>query len=259
MSEIITIIGTGNVAWQLAPALERAGHVINEVYGRSEEKALQVGALLDNPVISISLDFSRSSSTLFIIAVSDNAIESVVSRMVFPDQAVLVHTSGTAPLSILKGTDLEHVGVFYPLQSISRNRRLQFFELPLLIEASDASTQQQLEKIGGSLGAAVTLVNSEDRLGIHLAAVFANNFTNHMIEIASQVMDSNGMDFQLLKPLISETVEKAFDENPSAAQTGPAIRGDTGTMEKHLARLAFNPRYQALYKLISESISQGKL
>ena len=152
MAQIITIIGTGNVAWHLAPALERAGHVINEVYGRSENKALLLCERLSNPVVTTSLDFSRSSSSLFIIAVSDNAIESVASDIVLPDQAILVHTSGAVPMSRLQRIDLDHIGVFYPLQTFSRNRDINFSGLPLLIESSDATTQMRLEEIGKSLG-----------------------------------------------------------------------------------------------------------
>lgn len=259
MSLIITIIGTGNVAWHLAPALERAGHVINEIYGRSENKALLLSEKLSNPAVTESLDFSRSISSLFIVAVSDDAIGSVASEIVLPDRAILVHTSGTVPMSRLQRTDLDHIGVFYPLQTFSRNRDINFSGLPLLIEASDATTQMRLEEIGESLGSEVTMVKSENRLAIHLAAVFANNFTNHMIDIADQVMEDNALDFNLLKPLIRETVEKALAQNPSTTQTGPAARGDADTMQKHLQRLEYNPQLQELYRVISESISKCKV
>lgn len=258
MSQIITIIGTGNLAWHLAPALERAGQVINEVYGRSENKALLLTEKLNNPAVTGSLDFSRSISSLFIVAVSDNAIGSVTSEIVLPDRAILVHTSGTVPMSQLQRRDLDHIGVFYPLQTFSRNREINFSGLPLLIEASDATTQIRLQEIGESLGTEVTVVKSENRLGIHLAAVFANNFTNHMIDIAGQVMEDNTLDFNLLKPLIRETVGKALAQKPSTAQTGPAARGDTDTMQKHLQQLGYNPQLEELYRVISESIRKSK-
>ncbi|MCP4429391.1 MAG: DUF2520 domain-containing protein [Gammaproteobacteria bacterium] len=258
MSQFITIIGTGNVAWHLAPALEQAGHVINEVYGRSEKKARLLCERLNNPVVATGLDFTESRSTLYIIAVSDNAIESVVSTIVLPEQAILVHTSGTAPMSRLQLTGLNNVGVFYPLQTISQNRDINFSELPLLIEASNVTTRKQLLETGKSLGAEITITTSEHRQDIHLAAVFANNFTNHMIDIAGQVIRQKALDVNLLKPLIRETVEKALAQNPSTAQTGPAVRGDSETMQNHIQQLEFNPRLQKLYRLISESIQYSK-
>lgn len=254
MPHSITIIGTGNVAWHLAPALERAGHIINEVYGRSAEKALLLQERLNNPLIAASLDFSQSESTLFIIAVSDNAIDTVASAIVLPEQAILVHTSGTVPMTRLQVTGLNNIGVFYPLQTISRNRDISFGGLPLLIEANNTITQSELVKIVESMGADTTIASSKDRQGIHLAAVFANNFTNHMIDIAGQVMREKSLDVNLLKPLIRETVEKALAQSPTSAQTGPAARGDTDTMQNHIQQLEFNPQLQELYRMISKNI-----
>ncbi|NNE63419.1 MAG: DUF2520 domain-containing protein [Gammaproteobacteria bacterium] len=254
MPHSITIIGTGNVAWHLAPALEQAGHVINEVYGRSEDKALILQERLNNSGLAPSLDFSQSESTLFIIAVSDNAIKKIASEIVLPEQTILVHTSGTAAMSLLQESGIKNIGVFYPLQTISRNRDISFRGLPLLIEASNSSTQDQLEKIGDSLHAETTVTSSKDRKGIHLAAVFANNFTNHMIDIAGQVMREKSLDVNLLTPLIRETVEKALAQSPSSAQTGPAARGDTDTMQNHIQQLEFNPQLQELYRMISKNI-----
>ena len=254
MPHSITIIGTGNVAWHIAPALEQAGHIINEVYGRCEDKALLLHERLDNPLIATSLDFSRSEATLFIIAVSDNAIDTIASGIVLPEKAILVHTSGTVPMTRLQVTGLNNIGVFYPLQTISRNRDISFRGLPLLIEASNPSTQNELVKISKSLGAHTAFASSKDRQGIHLAAVFANNFTNHMIDIAGQVMREKSLDVNLLKPLIRETVEKALAQNPTSAQTGPATRGDTDTMQSHIQQLEFNPQLQELYQLVSTNI-----
>ena len=258
MLHTITIIGTGNVAWHLAPALEQAGHIINAVYGRSEDKALSIRERLNNPLLATSLDFSQSGSSLFVIAVSDNVIEKVAAELALPEQAILVHTSGTAPLSLLRVTGLNNIGVFYPLQTISKNRVISFSGLPLLIEASNRRTQDQLEEIGDSLQADTAVTSSKHRKGIHLAAVFANNFTNHMIDIAGQVMREKSLDVNLLKPLIRETVEKALAQSPSSAQTGPAARGDTSTMQNHIEQLDFNPQLQALYRLISKNIADGR-
>ena len=254
MSLSITFIGTGNVAWHLARALEQAGHVIAEVYGRSPDKTAKLCSRLDNAVVATNLDFSRSHSSLFIIAVSDNAIESVVSGIALPEQAILVHTSGTAPMSLLTASGLHNIGVFYPLQTISRNREISFVDLPLLIEASNQATQNSLTELSNSMKAKTTLATSKDRQGIHLAAVFANNFTNHMIDIAGRIMLEKSLDAALLNPLIRETVDKALTQNPTSAQTGPAVRGDTNTMSTHIQQLEFDLGLQEIYRLVSESI-----
>lgn len=258
MSLSITIIGTGNVAWHLAPALEQAGHEINEVFGRSKDNLDLLAQRLNNPAVTTSLDFSQSQSSLFIIAVNDNSIGSIVSSITIPQQAVLVHTSGTAPLSRLQHTGLQNSGVFYPLQTFSKSRNISFVGLPLLYEASNAFTENLLLEIGESLGADTTAASSKDRQGIHLAAVFANNFTNHMINIANKVMEEKALDGKLLKPLIGETVAKALAQSPSSAQTGPAARGDTDTIQQHIQQLEFNPRLQDLYRLVSESIRDSR-
>ena len=255
MPHSITIIGTGNVAWHLAPAREQAGHVINEVYGRSEDMALLLQERLNNSQLSPSLDFSQSESTLFIIAVNDNAIDTVACAIVLPEKAILVHTSGTVPMTRLQVTGLNNIGVFYPLQTISRNRDISFQGLPFLIEANNTITQDELVKIVESMGADTTIASSKDRQVIHLAAVFANNFTNHMIDIAGQVMREKSLDVDLLKPLIRETVENALAQSPSSAQTGPAARGDTDTMQNQIQQLEFNPQLQELYRLISKNIA----
>ena len=256
-SDKITIIGTGNVAWHLAPALENAGYVINEIYGRTEDKALQLSENLYNPLVVDSLDFSTSTSSLFIIAVSDNAIESVATEIVLPDEAMVIHTSGTVPMSILNLTALDYIGVFYPLQTFSKERKLSLDKVPFLIEANDEDGLEILKRIASYISSNVKCVNSEERSKIHLAAVFVNNFTNHMLAIAGDLMDRNELDFNLLEPLIRETIDKALDQKPLNSQTGPAIREDQNTMERHLEELSFNSDYQQLYKLISESILKG--
>ena len=258
MSQKVTIIGTGNVAWHFAPALEKAGFVINEIYGRSEEKALKIAENLYNPTYTDSLDFSTSASSLFILVVSDNAIESIVTEIVLPDDAMIVHTSGSISMDVLELTALEHIGVLYPLQTFSKQRRVKFTTIPLLIEANNADGQQHLEEIASALSDCVRVVNSMERLHVHLAAVFANNFTNHMLEMASQLMDYTELDLDMLEPLIRETVDKALENSPSDAQTGPAIRDDSTTMEKHLQLLESNPRLEELYQLISDNIRENR-
>lgn len=255
MTESITIIGAGNVAWHLAPALQQAGHAIDAIYSRSIDNARLLCDRLEGAQPVCSLDFCRSRSTLFIISVSDDAIETVASRLVLPSEAMLVHTSGTAPMSRLAVSGIDNIGVFYPLQTFSKSRNISFQGLPLLIEAGNETTQNRLLHIARSLTENVSLTSSEDRKGIHLAAVFANNFSNHMIDIAGRIMRHEGLDENLLKPLIRETVEKALVQSPSSAQTGPAIRGDTKTMQKHIDQLDFNPVLQQIYRLVSESIA----
>ncbi|MDA0194099.1 MAG: DUF2520 domain-containing protein [Bacteroidetes bacterium] len=254
----VTIIGAGNVASHLAPALERAGYIINEVYARRIDEAERISQNLYSANTSDNLDFSGSDSVLFLIAVSDYAIEQIAGEIVLPDQCLIVHTSGSIPMSVLELTASDSIGVLYPLQTFSRNRKISFPEIPILTEANTPEGLAMLEQVGKSLSKRVALVDSEKRLQLHLAAVFVNNFVNHMLTIGDEITSENNLDFSLLEPLIRETVDKAIEIGASDSQTGPAIREDHSTMEMHMELLEENESYQRLYKIISKSIIDSK-
>lgn len=250
----ISFIGAGNVAWHLAPALENAGHVVKEVYSKSGQSAKKlVGKLYDADLVD-SLDFSESDSQLFIIAIPDDSIEQVAAQLTLPDQSILVHTSGAKPLGILPAQIASATGVFYPLQTFSKERNITFKEVPFLLESNNKEALGILKQLAQSISKNVQLVNSERRAQLHVAAVFACNFSNYMMTIAEDLLNRAELDFDLIRPLIAETVEKSLLLKPSNAQTGPAKRGDLETLDKHVEILAKHPAYSEIYTIISQHL-----
>jgi len=257
MAMKVTLIGAGNVASHVAPALEGAGHIVNEIYSRSAS-AEQIAKNLYNPMLSESLDFSESDSDLFIICVSDDAIQSISEEIVLPDNCLIVHTSGSIPMDVLELTASNSIGVFYPLQTFSKNRKISFSEVPILIEANSPEGSALLQKLGSSLSKRVEEVDSKKRLQLHLAAVFVNNFVNHLLAVGNEITTQNDLDFGLLEPLLKETVDKALEIGALNSQTGPAIREDATTMERHVELLSENENHERLYRIISQSIIDSK-
>jgi len=261
----ITFIGAGNVAWHLAPALENAGHHVNEVVSRQLSHARQLVSLLYDARPRSDLNVANSSSRLFLLTVPDDALPDVCSRLVLPENAIVVHTSGSYSLEDLNQlmqlySDLPvQTGVFYPLQTFSRGQNpLDFEEIPLCIEASNPETEASLVAMGQEISSIVYLVSSAERRVLHLSAVFACNFTNHLLAIANDLTEAHDLEFDLLRPLIRETFRKALAApNPADVQTGPARRGDQKTIRTHLAMLNQQPQLMEMYEQITESI-RGK-
>ncbi|MBD0260116.1 MAG: DUF2520 domain-containing protein [Cytophagales bacterium] len=250
----VSLIGTGNVAWHLSQALEKAGHQVREIYGRNPEHAERVAEKLYDAQVVTSLDFSESESTVFLLCVSDDAIGRVADQIILPDEdAILCHTSGTQPLDLLAGRS--YAGVFYPLQTFTRNHRLDLATVPFCIEATNELTRQVLVGIAQTISRTVYLVDAQERKMLHVGAVFACNFTNHLLALSKHLLAQEGLEFSLLKPLIRETFEKALEvADPATVQTGPAIREDYQVIHAHLDYLQRTPHWQALYKLITDSI-----
>ena len=254
MTFSIAIIGTGNLAWHLAPALENAGHNITEVYSRDLHRANKITERLYVTEAKDNLDFSESQAEIFIIAVSDHAIPDIADSIILPEGSILVHTSGTVPLQILDYSSASYTGILYPLQSFSKSRKIDFEDVPFLLESDDQTTLQKLRDLAKSLSPNYYLVKSKDRKALHIAAVFASNFSNHMLSISEQIMRRQGLDFEMLKPLIIEQMSKALEIGPKTAQTGPAIRGDIDTLDLHFQFLNYNEQVAEIYKLISQDI-----
>ncbi len=258
----ISFIGAGNLAWHLAPALENAGHHINEIYSRQPQSARRLVSNLYDAQIHSELNFANSTSRLFVLATPDDALEAVCQRLVLPEGAILVHTSGSCSLDKLQNwmaiySDIPvRTGVFYPLQTFSREQPLiDFAGVPLCLEAADSETEEELVAIGQAMSRIVYLVSSSERLLLHLAAVLACNFSNHLLALARQLTVSNGLEFGLLTPLIQETVRKALAvPDPATVQTGPARRNDQTTIQAHLALLMDRPLTAEIYKLLTHSI-----
>lgn len=250
----IALIGAGSVAWQLAPALEDAGHEITEVYSRDLAKAIEVTERVYSAEAKDDLDFSESKAQIFILAVKDSAILEVADAVILPEGSILVHTSGTMPLDILGYSSASFTGIFYPLQSFTKGKTIEMDEVPFLLEAEDEETLQKLKKLAKSLSPLVYTVRSKDRKAVHIAAVFASNFSNHMIRIAEEIMRRQGLDFEMLKPLIVETISKSLQLGAKKAQTGPAVREDYETLEEHFRFLNYNEQIAEIYRLISQDI-----
>jgi predicted short-subunit dehydrogenase-like oxidoreductase (DUF2520 family) len=249
----IAIIGSGNLAWHLAPELENAGHRIVDIFSPNVRNAKALQRRLYNAEINRSLDFSNSKANIYIICVSDRAIEKVAQEIALPENAIIIHTSGSQSISQLGYTASQHLGVFYPLQTFTKNKRITFEDIPILIETENQFTSKILNRLAKSLSKKVVAVSSKDRMAIHVAAVFACNFTNHLFEISDQILRQHGFNFQMLQPLIAETVNKSLELGPAQAQTGPATREDMETLDNHMDFLQ-GSEYQAVYKLITDLI-----
>ena len=250
----ISFIGAGNVAWHLAPALDNTDYGVREVFSRRAMHASALAARLYQAQVMDSLDFSESHSDVFIIAVSDDAIEEVANEIILPENAILAHTSGTQPLRILSSAATPNIGVLYPLQTFSKNKKVEFKDIPFLIESENKETETALSNIARAISKKVYTCSSDDRKALHIAAVFASNFTNHMLSIAAEIMKQHRFDLDLLKPLIAETVNKSLAIGPEEAQTGPAHRGDLEVLDQHVEFLKKEKRLQEIYKMISQDI-----
>lgn len=250
----IAILGTGNVAWHLAPALEDAGHTITEVFGRDIEKTDAITRRLYTAEGKQDLDFSESEAEIFIIAVNDMAISDLADQVILPEESILVHTSGSVPLEVLGYSSASFTGIFYPLQTFSKDRTIDFQEVPFLLESDDETTLQKLKKLAKSISPLQYLIRSKDRLALHVAAVFASNFSNHMLRISEEIMARQGLDFEMIKPLIIETISKSLELGARKAQTGPAIRSDLNILDLHHRFLNYNEQVAEIYRLISQDI-----
>lgn len=250
----ISFIGAGNVAWHLAPALENVGHFVNEVYTPDGKSAKKLVGNLYNAQVKSDLDFSDSPSQIFILTVPDDAIQSIAQEITLPDQSLMVHTSGSKGLNVLEYSSAAATGVFYPLQTFSKSKKLDFEKIPFLLESENKEALKILNNLAKSLVKNVQLVSTAQRKQMHLAAVFACNFTNHMMSISEKIMKNAQLDFDLLHPLVLETIEKALKHSPKPVQTGPAKRGDLETLDKHMEMLKSDETVQEIYRLISQDI-----
>ena len=248
----IVLIGAGNVATHLGLALKKH-HKIIQVFSKHLSNASSLAERLDasgtNNIKKIS-----TYADIYFLSVSDDAIESVVEEL--PDtDGIVVHTAGSISIDALD--KFNNHGIFYPFQTFSKNRDISYNNIPILVEGNSKNTTKQLLDLALLLSSNAYEVNSKQRLLIHIAAVFACNFTNHLYLISKNISDKAELPFSILQPLIEETVSKAFTVLPENAQTGPASRNDKQTMEKQIEILnkSFDDENLAgLYKDISERI-----
>ncbi len=243
----IVVLGFGNVGKHLSLALEQSdAAILKQVYNRSE---ITLPSQLDHIELIDDLN-DLAEADICIIALPDDVIQDFSGKLPEQDRLV-VHTSGSAPIDALK--DHSRRAVFYPLQTFSAEREVNFRSVPICIEANNAQDETLLFMLAESISEKVTVINSAARRKLHLAAVFVNNFTNHFYHIADELVRENDLDFDLLKPLILETANKINTLSPAEAQTGPARRGDKNTIENHLHLLSEGP-YRELYEKLTASI-----
>jgi len=247
----VTLIGNGNVAWHLGTAFRQAGVMIAKVYGRDTEKAKELAQYLGAEAINDLQEISVCDEIVF-LCVKDDAIADIAASFLKTPR-LLVHTSGTVSMHILDGK-AEHIGVFYPLQSLHRNRPVNWSEIPLCLEASSSEFLDELTMLASQLSNKVIYLSSEQRRWLHVAAVIVSNFTNFLYIQAESLCHEHGLSFQLLQPLIMETARRLESSSPGNWQTGPARRNDVQVMNLHIQLLKDNPVMQQLYREFSEHI-----
>lgn len=254
--EHIVIVGAGNLATNLGEALKQSGKRVEQVFSRTEESALVLASRLGCDYVT-SLEQIVPDADLYIVSVKDNVLGNVLGEVVErAGNGIVVHTAGSIPMSVFGETEVRH-GVFYPMQTFSKQKIVDFSNLPIFVEASDEDTCNTLEVFASDLSNNVYRLDSDHRRYLHLAAVFACNFTNHCFTLADDILHEQGLPFSVMMPLIRETVDKVEVISPLDAQTGPAVRGDKNVMDAQTV-LIDNDMARKVYETMSESIISYK-
>jgi predicted short-subunit dehydrogenase-like oxidoreductase (DUF2520 family) len=246
----VVILGSGNVAQHLIEVVKNAPTIdLVQVFARNPN---QLNHLLPSSKI-VSNYQEIAAADVYIISVSDNAITEVSEKLPFENRLV-VHTSGSSDLAVLDNKNRK--GVFYPLQTFTKGKKVDFTPIPICLETENEQDYQLLENLGNCISKKVFQINSEQRKSLHVAAVFVCNFVNHLYQIGNEICEANQIPFEVLHPLIQETAQKILELKPKEAQTGPALRNDTKTIQKHLDFLS-DENYTTIYKLLTQSIQNG--
>jgi predicted short-subunit dehydrogenase-like oxidoreductase (DUF2520 family) len=249
------MLGAGNVSTHISRHLHSKGHRISCIYSRTLESA----SLLANEfggIATTDLHEVPDQEDFYLVCVPDQAVVSVLSH--FKGwKGIWLHTAGALPMDLFKGLQNRY-GVLYPLQTLNKNQDISLASTPFLVEGSSAEVTETVKKLADNITTNVQEIDSEKRLTIHLAAVFANNFSNHMVHIAQQILQENKLDLKLLDPILKETVRKIGLMGAGAAQTGPALRNDQLTIQKHLELLKNHPEWEKLYTFVSRDISKTR-
>lgn len=247
----ISFIGAGKVSKALMRALYNSGHIIREIMSRSGINS-RILSEMYNAIPKEDYTFSGEAD-IIIVAIPDDELAGVLGEIECSENVIVVHTAGSLGLEIFPPS-LNHQGVFYPLQTFSDDRAIDLKNVPFFIEASDQYTAGVLTNLAGSIGGKVRFITTGTRKLLHVAAVFVSNFTNYMLTSGNRIMIEAGLDFEYLEPLVKETIFKALEKGPEDSQTGPAVRLDMGTIERHTSLLSFSPELQSLYTHITQSI-----
>jgi len=251
----IVCLGSGNVATHLVVAFKKAGMDILQVWSPDISHAREL-AVLVGAAFTDNLEEVNKTADLYLIAVKDDAIGQVSEGLIGVD-GLVVHTSGATDINVL--SQLDNYGVFYPLQTFSKYKPVDLSATPLCLEANSGSSYAFLERLTKAIAAPAYRVDSAQRKTLHVAAVFAGNFSNHLYHLANSILERDKLPFDLLRPLILQTALKVQDDLPLGVQTGPALRDDQLTMQNHLELLKGTPDLQALYETLSNSIKKTYL
>jgi predicted short-subunit dehydrogenase-like oxidoreductase (DUF2520 family) len=245
----VVIIGAGNVAHHLVRSITSSGNKLIQIYNRtlSHISPTSTSTNVTETINSISRD-----ADIYIICVKDTAISEIANKLKLENKLV-VHTSGNRSMHLLDNCST-NIGVFYPIQSFTKNIPIQFRKIPIVIEANNDEAQGILVDFARSISEQVILMNEIDRQKLNIAGVFVNNFTNYIYSMAYDYLKKENIDFTILQPLIQNTVDKLELGIPKEMQTGPAVRGDKETIESHMNLLSTHPFLQKIYLDVSEGI-----
>lgn len=247
----IVILGAGNVAFHLTRALIENTLNVRQIFNRTLEKAREIGEA--NRISYTDKISEIEKADLYIIACADSGIEEFSHYIPF-DDVLVVHTSGSSPMSVLKGDYRK--GVLYPLQTFSKERTLRYDNIPFFLEAEDPNDLKRLNDLANRISNEVHQLDFAGRMQVHMTGVWANNFVNHLYYIAGDICKKNNLPFDVLLPLIQETANKVIEMSPKDAQTGPAKRGDQVIINRHLEALEDDSRLLQIYQILTDSIKR---
>lgn len=251
----IVFIGSGNIAHFFATRLQRKGHEIVQVYSRREAHARALATLCGAGNATGDIAAIATDADAYILAIKDDALAEVAASLRFAGK-VVIHCAGAVPLEVMEAIS-EHRAVIWSLYSVRKNNLPQNGEVPLIVEANSPKARRTALLLANDISASVLETDFTQRQMLHLNAVLANNFTNHLLTIAQRICEEQQLPFQILLPIIRQTLEQVQHILPADSQTGPAIRHDEETIHKHLSLLAAHPEWQQVYAAISASIQQS--
>ncbi|MBQ6651999.1 MAG: DUF2520 domain-containing protein [Prevotella sp.] len=249
------LVGAGNVATHLGKAIVDAGDKVVQVYSRTLASAATLAEILHSEPVTVVEDICRDAD-IYIISVKDDVLPTIIASVCKSrENCLFAHTAGSVPMNVFEG-HCKHYGVIYPLQTFSKDRELNFREIPLFVEAVDEDSLTALETFSNQLSSLVFQLSSPFRSKLHLSAVFACNFVNHCYALAAEILKESGLPFDVLLPLIDETCHKVRELSPVDAQTGPAVRWDKDVMARHREELSVQPLWAEIYEAMSQSIHE---
>lgn len=247
----ITLVGAGNVAWHLGHRLVELGYEIVKIISRKSKRAEKLAVGLQSRIEN-DFNVSNAESDFVIVAINDTFLCEVLHKL-DSENSILLHTSGSIGMDAFPKY-IYNYGVLYPFQTLTAGVDVSFEEIPLCIEGSGEKTLDQIAVLAKKMGPVVRIIDSEQRRILHLAGVIGNNFTNHLMALAYDMLEKNNIDKKLLTPLLDETLHKLKKTSAYEAQTGPARRNNKEVIEKHIKLLDDEPSLKKLYSIISDSI-----